>query len=108
MKLFSNQKAIRIIKTAADKENIYGIFNKDIMYEAMRQLTPSAFKLWCYLGLNQNGYEFGLSFTDVHEKCGISRSTYYDAVKELEEKNYLVKVQLYDNLEGYLFVEAGN
>lgn len=107
LSLVPNQRAIRIAKGPADKDHIYGVFNKSLMWEAMTKLSPSAFKLWCYFGINQNGYEMGLSYEDVHNCCGLGRSTYYAAFNELEEKGYLVKVELYPNLPGYVFVESG-
>lgn len=75
--------------------------------KAMRTLRPSAFKLWCYFGINQNKYEFGLSSAAVKEECGISVDSCQDGIKELIEKGYLIKVELYPKLEGYLFLENG-
>ena len=49
---YFNQKTIRIIKALSNKENFYGIFNKKCMYNAMKELTPTAFKIWCYLNCN--------------------------------------------------------
>lgn len=77
------------------------------MYKAMNALTPIAYKLWCYLNVNQNEYEFDLSSIDVRPKCNIGRSSYYAAVNELIEKGYLIQVELYDGILGYLFVENG-
>jgi len=105
--LYNNQKVIRVVKGKADKDNIYGLFNKTAMYDAMRVLSPNGFKLWCYLNCNQNGYQFGLSMEDVQQNCGMARSTYYRTVNELIEKNYLVDVQLTDKIWGYVFLEEG-
>ena len=74
----------------------------------MRALNGSAYKLWSYLGHNQNEHEFGLSMEDVCRQTGISKNSYHRAVKELIEKGYLVEVELYPNLWGYLFVEHGD
>lgn len=105
--LAPNQNAVRIVKAPADKDHLYGVYNRAAMENAMKKLSPSGFKFWCYLGMNQDGYEFGLSFINVHECCGLGRSTYYSTVKELEEKGFLIKIQLYKRLPGYLFVETG-
>lgn len=103
--LNKNQKGIRIVKTQSDKDHPYSIINVAAMKEAMKTLRPNAFKLWCYLTCNQDGYELGLSKEDVTNKCNMGRNTYYTAVNELIEKNYLVKFELYPNLWGYLFLE---
>lgn len=103
--LFGNQKGIRVVKAQSDKDHPYSIINVAAMEDAMKTLRPNAFKLWCYLACNQDGYEFGLSYKDVREKCNISENTYSSAVNELIEKNYLIKFELYPNLWGYLFLE---
>ncbi|MBR4890369.1 MAG: hypothetical protein IKU15_03675, partial [Clostridia bacterium] len=41
------------------------------------------------------------------ETCGIAKNTYLNAVNTLIEKGYLVQVELYPNLTGYLFIEEG-
>ena len=57
----------------------------------MINLKGEAFKLWCFIGKNQNGFTFALSKVDAI-KWGIgSKSSYDRAVKELIEKRYLVE-----------------
>ena len=106
-RLAANQKAIRIVKARSDKDNAYAIFNLAAMNKAMQTLSPNAFKIWCYLNKNQGGYEFGLSSKQVCEECGIARNTYDKAVHALIDAGYLVQVELYENITGYLFVESG-
>ena len=106
-KLYSNQKAIRIAKTESNKDNPYAVINLAALEGAMKALKPNAFKVWCYLCRNQTNYEFALSGTEVQSKCNISKITYDNAVKELIEKQYLVEVELYDGLTGYLFIDKG-
>lgn len=105
---FLNQKVIRIIKTTSNKENPYGIFNKRALFAAMGSLSPTAFKVWCYLNCNQNEYELELSSLDVRPKCNIGRATYYDAVNELIDKGFLIEVELRENKRGYLFLETAD
>lgn len=102
-----NQRAVRIVKAESNSISIYGIYNKKATFAAMRALNWSGFKLWNYLNLNQSGYELGLSMKDVVKECGMNKNTYYTAVKELIDKGYLVEVELYPNLTGYLFIEQG-
>ena len=108
MQLYSNQTLIRVIKSQADKNNPYGIYNREAMFKAMQTLTPNGFKLWCYLGQNINEHEFGLSSLDVMPKCKMGRSTYYAVVNELVEKGYLIEVELSEKKRGFLFVEEGS
>lgn len=91
MTTVENQKTIKTEKAKADKDNLYGIFNLDALTLAANILKNDAFKLWCYINKNQNGYTFALSKVDAL-KWGIgSKSSYDRAVKELREKNYLVE-----------------
>ena len=107
MQLYGNQLAIRVKKAPANKDNIYSIFNNEIMFKAMRDLSPSAFKLWIYMGKNQNDYVFALSQKDVSENTGLSSRTYYIAVHELMDKGYLVKSLVNPKIWGYDFIEEG-
>lgn len=86
-----NQKTITTSKEKSDKDNKYAIFNLNALQYAMIDLKGESFKLWCYINKNQDGYTFALSAVDA-VKWGIgSRSSYNRAVKELEEKGYLVE-----------------
>lgn len=104
-RLAANQKAIRVIKADSNKDNTYTIYNLAATRKAMKDLNPTAFKVWCYFNSNAGGYEFGLSSKDVCEACGISWKTYQAAIASLIEKGYLVQEELYNNLMGYLFIE---
>ena len=70
---------------------------------AMSSLTPNAFKMWVYLGKNQNNYTFALSKVDTLKWCGFSKNTYTTVFKELEDKGFLVKAK--DNSNHYDFYE---
>lgn len=85
--LYTNQKEVKTEKATSNKENLYGIFNQEAMQKAAVELNGAAFKLYCYLNKNQDGYTFGLSKADA-TKWGVS--SYDRAVKELIEKGYLV------------------
>lgn len=105
-KLSPNQRGIRVIKAGSNADNPYSIFNAAALQRAMK-LSPAAFKLWAYLNAHKNEYEFGLSSKDVCEVCAMSKPTYLKAFDALVEAGYLVQVELYPNLIGYLFVEQG-
>lgn len=87
-----NQKTIRIEKEQASKDNPYAIYNLNALKTAMLTLKGEAFKLWCYLDKNQNGYTFALSKVDALNWGIGSKSSYDRAVKELIEKGYLVNI----------------
>lgn len=104
-RLTANQKAVRIVKAESGKNNTYTIYNLAATRKAMKDLSPTAFKVWCYFNSNAEGYEFGLSSKDVCEACNITWKTYQSAIASLIENGYLVQEELYDNLMGYLFIE---
>lgn len=91
METVANQKTIKTMKEPCNKENLYAMYNLDALQSAMLDLKGETFKLWCYIGKNQNGYKFALSKVDAM-RWGIgSKSSYDRAVKELREKGYLVE-----------------
>ena len=86
-----NQKTISVQKEKCSKSDLYAMYNLDALQYAMIDLKGEAFKLWVYIGKNQNGYTFALSKVDAI-KWGVgSKSSYDRAVKELIEKGYLVE-----------------
>lgn len=86
-----NQKVITVLKEKCDKHNRYALYNIDALHYAMQDLKGETFKLWCYLGKNQDEYEFALSKVDAINFGVGSKSSYDRAVKELIEKKYLVE-----------------
>lgn len=92
MPKYANQKHITINKAKCDKDNIYGQINRKAMADAAKDLKPNAFKLWCYLSINQDKYEFDLSQIAIENEFGIKKDAYDAAIKELIGKNYLVLI----------------
>lgn len=88
-----NQKTIRIGNKNAPKkgDNDYICVFKDVYFEAYRNLTHKSIGLWMYFYGNKQGYQFELSEKAFCQESGISKSSYYSAVKELIEKGYLVE-----------------
>lgn len=88
-----NQKAFRVNKKRESDSKtdvrISDLFKKDI-FEACKNLKDTTFKVYMYLISNQDGYIGGLSKVDVLAQTGISESSYKRAIKELEEKGYLL------------------
>lgn len=88
-----NQKAFKVNKKREQDNKtdvrISDLFKKDI-FEACKNLKDTTFKVYMYLISNQDGYVGGLSKVDVLAQTGISESSYKRALKELEEKGYLL------------------
>ena len=87
-----NQKIIsEFIYEPCDKDNPYAMVNIEALYAAMSSLDKIySLKLWLYLSKNARNYRhFELSQAECAE-WGIPRSSYYKAVEDLMEKNYLV------------------
>ena len=90
---YPNQRVIYIKKNAMPENNTNQRFvalDYEIMMKTMRDLTPTTHHVWVYLNANKNGYEFGLSTTDICAQTGLSPSTAKKAINELIEKHYLV------------------
>lgn len=108
IQLAANQKLIHVVKAESNARNYYSVFNLAALRKAYKTLKPMSFKLWTYFNANQDGYEFALSQKAIQEIVGMSKNAYYAAVHDLIEKGYLVKVEMRENLQGYLFFEAGD
>lgn len=87
---FPNQKIITIHKAKSDKNNLYGIFNRNALFSACRTLTGSELKLYLYLCCNQSEYCFALSPIAISQQVGTHEDTVRTAVQGLTKKGYLV------------------
>ena len=105
METVPNQRTITTKKEPCSKAAAehYTAINLKALELAMSSLTPNAFKMWVYLGKNQNNYTFALSKVDTLKWCGFSKNTYTTVFKELEDKGFLVKAK--DNSNHYDFYE---
>lgn len=83
-----NQKIIRIHKDSYNGS--YLTIGTEEWQEAFKSLKRITFGVYLYLSGNANGFELTLSRRDVMDRLGVSKDTYLRAVKELEEKGYLV------------------
>jgi hypothetical protein len=91
METRENQKVVTTMKAKCDGDNYYSPVNINAASKAMAILKPNTFKLWFYLGKNQNNYTFALSKVDAMQFCNISRATYLNGIKELIDTGYLVQ-----------------
>lgn len=101
MKTAANQKIIRISKASTDKENHYGIVNKNCMYKASQNLGYNEFKIYMYLATNQDGHEFALSPIDIAENMGANKREIQKNINSLIKKGYLMP----DSGNRYIFRE---
>ena len=88
-----NQKHITVCKEKCSKTDLYAMYNLEAMQYAMSNLDGESFKLWCYLGKNQNGYSFDLSKVAALNYGVGSKSSYDRGVKELIAKGFLVEIE---------------
>lgn len=89
---YANQKVVKVNQDPRDIQHKFAMMNIDAMQQACILLSKSALVLWMYMNKNQNGYTFALSVVDA-VKWGISKRSYYNAIKELENFGYLVPVE---------------
>lgn len=97
-----NQKTVRIgkrIKRSKESyDHYYATMNLNALQEAMSSgLTETALKLWLYFNKNQDDYEMALSQKDCAE-WGISKTSYYNAVRELIRRGYLVPLNAKESI----------
>lgn len=85
----ANQKLV-IIHREAPTSNFLGILNEN-WQAACRDLGAHATILYLYLASNKNNFELALSPKAVENAIGMPRSTYYDQLKKLTEKGYLIQ-----------------
>jgi len=64
----------------------------------MYNLKGNAFKLYCYLCDNANGWEFDLYPCDFIRVANVSKDTYYSAFKELVKLGYLKESKIRKNV----------
>lgn len=87
MQTFPNQKVIHIQKKTYNRDFLQ--VGVDEWQKAVRLMSPSAFKLYLYLAGNRDGFDLALSFEAVKERLNIGKTSYHDAVRELEKNGYL-------------------
>lgn len=88
-----NQRTVTTNKANCSSKNsdeYYTPINLYALEQAMQKLSASAFKMWIYLGKNQNNYTFALSKVDTLKWCNFSEGTYSKAFNELANKGFLI------------------
>lgn len=62
-----------------------------VLKTAYLNLSKPALGLWIYLYLNDEGTIINLQQKEIKEQLNISPSSYHKAIKELQEKRFLIK-----------------
>lgn len=88
-----NQKIVKVNKEPCNKNNLYAMYNIKALRYAMQDLKGEAFKMWCYLNKNQQGFTFALSKVDALQWGIGCKSSYDRAIQELINKGYLVVIE---------------
>ncbi len=86
---YINQSLIMINRQMPSKDDEYSRIIKKNKFAAMRDLKDSGYKLWDYLSsqADTNGsFNWALGYKPVSNETGMSRSSYFRACKELEDK----------------------
>ena len=98
-----NQKIVQIApRTKRNSENLFAMMNIDALQAAVQDLKGSALKMWLYFNKNQDGYQFELSQKACRD-WGIKKDSYYEGIRELESKGYLIPIYQGSNI--YCFYE---
>ena len=82
----------REIPTKNTREAYLTIYGRNLI-AAARDLNGNAFKLYCYIASNRNGYSFDFSPQDFINQYGISINSARSSVQELITKGYLVETK---------------
>lgn len=100
----ANQRKILVKRSSESvRKDFFKISNKNLE-TAMYNLKGNAFKLYCYLCDNKDGYTMELYPIDFQRKANVSYDTYIKAFNLLKEKGYLLPSKTSKNT--FMFVEA--
>ena len=87
MAKYPNQKTYVIDKIQLSE--YFASYDKLGISNACSVLNGSGFKVWCYLLSNIDEFKWSISPQHAENEWGIKRSTFYDGLKELEEKGFI-------------------
>lgn len=83
-----NQKWIQVHKPHSTSNFL--MVDNDEWMQANKILTPYGLQLYLFLAANRDGYQFALSPEYAEQSVGIRRTTFYEYLRRLEIKGYLV------------------
>ena len=82
----------------------FGRYHRVDSARAMRTLSHVGFKLWFALCMNKDNFDLELSQAALQKEFGIKKTSYYNAIAELESNGYLHKIKAGSNI--YRFYET--
>lgn len=89
-----NQKIISVLKDGkaqCDTSHIYMKAQKESMFNAMKDLTPTNFLVWLYLASQADNYTFGFSPAAISQETSLKKSALQEGIRVLIEHNYLIQ-----------------
>lgn len=88
---YANQKELTI-----HRENVFGSKDRnylnvwnDNLLQAMKDLTPSAFKVYLFLLMNRDGFRLEFSPQFIANSVNVNKDTARTAFKQMEEYGYI-------------------
>ena len=88
-----NQRYINVLKEGhevCDTEHLYLKQQKEAMFAAMKNLTPTNFEVWLYLASQKKDYTFAFSPAAVTKETGIKKSSLQEGIRVLIKERYLI------------------
>ena len=64
-----------------------------VINHAYRNLNKTTFGVWLYCYQNRVGEKVLLSCEEIIDEINISKTKYYESLKELKEKGYLIQIK---------------
>lgn len=89
-----NQKIISVLKdgkAVCDAQHIYLKAQKEAMFAAMKNLTPTNFEVWLYLASQSDNYTFAFSPAAITNETGIKKSSLQEGIRVLIREHYLIQ-----------------
>ena len=83
-----NQRRLRIEKSKMINGE-FSTMDTNAVITAAQKLSHGALKLYLYLSLNADGFEFWLSKAHFCKKMNVGANTYFRAFTELENVGYI-------------------
>jgi len=88
MAKYPNQRTIKIDKI--NSTGYFAMYGNPEIGNACKVLNGSAFKVYCYIFANSNGFELDISPAHAEKFWGIAQSTFQDGINELLDKGFIV------------------
>lgn len=89
-----NQKRICVLKEGkaqCDASHVYMKTQKETMFKAMKDLTPTNFLVWLYLASQADNYTFNFSPAAITRETGLKKSALQEGIRVLIAQNYLIQ-----------------